>query len=251
VWRWETQPALRRELERVSVIQGHQFVEDGVGTCGVGLSMAVHQPTVVVGAEHYKHAWHRFTCATAPVVDPITRRRLGALNVCCLAEDTNRYVIAAVMAFTERMRSALRDVATPRQRRLMDAHLRFRGEDVAVVTLDSEIMITDDGFTDHLPDRATLWSALTESGPATTELVLPNGRVAQSRPVTPGRFEDGCVLIFSSTGTLPDDDPLGRAEADVIRRALVDCGGNKSAAAQQLGISRGTLYQRIRRYKLD
>lgn len=252
VWRWETQSGLRRELERLSIIQGHQFVETGVGTCGVGLSMAVHQPTIVAGSEHYKQAWHRFTCATAPVIDPVTHRSLGNLNVCCLAEDTNRFVIAAVMAFTERVRSALRDVATPRQRRLMDAHLRYRGEGSAVVTLDNEIMISDDGLTDHLPDRGTLWTALAESGPSTTEIALPNGRVARVRPVTPSRFEDGCVLIFESwERVLHDEDPLGRAEADVIRRTLHDCAGNKSLAAQQLGISRGTLYQRMRRYKIN
>lgn len=253
VWRWESQANLRRELERVSVVQGHQFVESGVGTCGVGLTMAVHEPSIVIGAEHYKQAWHRFTCATAPVFDPVTRGHLGHLNVCCLAEDTNRFVLAAVMAFTERIRSGLRDIATPRQRRLMDAHMRYRHENVSVVTLDRDIMITDDGFAQQLPDRATIWAALNETNTATTQLVLPNGRVARVRPVAPDRFDEGCVLIFDLVEQDPIvvDDPLGRAEADVIRSTLAACNGNKSVAAQRLGISRGTLYQRMRRYRLS
>ncbi|MDY6811507.1 MAG: hypothetical protein SW127_21270, partial [Actinomycetota bacterium] len=68
------------------------------------------------------------------------------LNVCRLAEDTSRFVLATVMAFTERIQSGLRDIATPQQRRLIDAHMRYRHENVSVVTLDREIMITDDGF---------------------------------------------------------------------------------------------------------
>lgn len=251
-WRWESDASLRRDLERVEVEAGHQFVEGGVGTCGVGLSMAVHAPSIVVGSEHYKQAWHPFTCATVPVTDPVTRRPLGSVNVCCRAEHTNRFVMAAVVAFAERFRSALRDAATPRQRRLVDAHMTFRSDPTnAVVTLDDEIMITDDGTSSAVLDRAALWAALKESGPTTTRLTLPDGRVATVRPVTPGRFEDGSVLIFKKTTIAERTNPLEQAEAEVIRDVLAACRGNKTAAAHHLGMSRGTLYKRIRRYRLD
>ncbi|MFF0816270.1 sigma-54-dependent Fis family transcriptional regulator [Rhodococcus sp. NPDC003318] len=42
--------------------------------------------------------------------------------------------------------------------------------------------------------------------------------------------------------------PLEQAERDAVVRALRDTGGNKKAAAQQLGISRTTLYRAIRSY---
>jgi transcriptional regulator of acetoin/glycerol metabolism len=41
------------------------------------------------------------------------------------------------------------------------------------------------------------------------------------------------------------DTPLRRIELDAILRALHDCGGNVSSAAQQLGLSRATLYRRL------
>ena len=43
---------------------------------------------------------------------------------------------------------------------------------------------------------------------------------------------------------------VARAEAEVIREVLTACNGNKSAAADRLGMSRGTLYKRLRHHRL-
>ena len=44
--------------------------------------------------------------------------------------------------------------------------------------------------------------------------------------------------------------PLETAEREIIAAVLAACDGNKSDAADRLQISRGTLYERIRRYGL-
>jgi transcriptional regulator of acetoin/glycerol metabolism len=44
--------------------------------------------------------------------------------------------------------------------------------------------------------------------------------------------------------------PLERAESSVIATVLAECGGNKSAAAKELGLSRTALYAKLRTYRL-
>ena len=44
---------------------------------------------------------------------------------------------------------------------------------------------------------------------------------------------------------------LADVERDMIEQALAACGGNKSKAAQRLGITRTQLYVRLRKYHLS
>ena len=50
-------------------------------------------------------------------------------------------------------------------------------------------------------------------------------------------------------GSLPE--AVARLEAEMIRRALAATGGNRAAAAEQLGIRRQLLYQKLARHGLD
>lgn len=54
-------------------------------------------------------------------------------------------------------------------------------------------------------------------------------------------------------GWLDEDLPtaVGRLEAEMIRRALLSCAGNRTEAARRLGINRQLLYTKIERYGLD
>jgi DNA-binding NtrC family response regulator len=80
-------------------------------------------------------------------------------------------------------------------------------------------------------------------------------------PVTSGRPDDGVTLVIyrgvprnlvapSPTPQL-NLTPLEIAERRVIADALTQSGNNKTEAARQLGLARGTLYSRMRRYHLD
>jgi len=53
------------------------------------------------------------------------------------------------------------------------------------------------------------------------------------------------LSVASSPGAA-SRDTLAETERDHILRILRECGGNKRVAAQRLGISRSTLYERLR-----
>lgn len=44
---------------------------------------------------------------------------------------------------------------------------------------------------------------------------------------------------------------LEHEEQSIIKKVLEDCGGNKSEAASRLGISRPTLYQKLKKHNIN
>jgi transcriptional regulator of acetoin/glycerol metabolism len=215
-----------------------------------------------VGAEHYTQPWHAWACAASPVVHPVTRRIVGAVNVACRAQDANHLLQVVLRSLVNGVQTALRDAASTRERRLVDAHLRHRSVPGPVVALDRQTLIVNDSAASLNLDRATLWAAVQEAGPTARQVPVTAELVALPHPVTPGRLDDGVVLLLrqrpagaSAPGGQHDESaasmgPLEMAERQVIVDTLAACNGNKSEVAERLGISRGTLYQRLRRYRL-
>src|SRR5690349_14713655 len=60
----------RRVVERVGAIEfrpGVNWAEDSAGTNGPGTALAAGRPVEVFASEHFVEAWHRWSCAAAPV----------------------------------------------------------------------------------------------------------------------------------------------------------------------------------------
>ncbi|MEV0051539.1 helix-turn-helix domain-containing protein [Saccharopolyspora shandongensis] len=260
-WRWESERTLTQDLDRIEFEPGTQIAERSAGTNGIGVATTTRRPSLVIGAEHYKQPWHPWACVAAPVIHPITRRVAGMVNVACRATDTNHLLLVAVRALVDSVTTALHEAATARQRRMLDAHLSMRSASAGpVVTLDRQTAIVEDEAAELGLDRPALWAAVLEAGPSASEIALADGLRARLYPVTAGRLEDGVVLVFTrgfasapgapTPGAEAYLGPLEQAEVRVITETLAECAGNKSEAAARLGISRGTLYQRLRRYRL-
>ncbi|HOV51216.1 MAG TPA: helix-turn-helix domain-containing protein, partial [Candidatus Cryosericum sp.] len=96
-------------------------------------------------------------------------------------------------------------------------------------------------------------------------VLLPDSIDLASQPVFHSRDEaaagDNCGVVQtapqtaqatpSGNGGLRLSDAIQQVEIDMIRKALRESGGNKTRAAQILGISRKSLFNKIRDYKLQ
>ena len=79
--------------------------------------------------------------------------------------------------------------------------------------------------------------------------------VAQDGPITeehlPLEIRDGPCMTPPMGEVHSLKDEVAEAERRAIRRALSMTGGNRTAAARQLGIHRTGLYQKMRHYGLE
>jgi len=86
--------ALLRALDAVHLAPGFSYAEREAGTNGLGLALADRTPTVVRAEEHYALSLRGYTCAAVPVLDPLTGRLEGAVNLTTWSESHSDLLLA-------------------------------------------------------------------------------------------------------------------------------------------------------------
>jgi two-component system response regulator HydG len=76
-------------------------------------------------------------------------------------------------------------------------------------------------------------------------VVLAHGKRIEVSDFPSALFEDTCGPEASSPGTMMEN------EARLLREVLVECSWNKKEAARRLGISRNTLYRKLKKYQIS
>jgi transcriptional regulator of acetoin/glycerol metabolism len=73
-------------LDEVRFAPGFDCSEAALGTNGIGTVLEAGQPLSVIGSEHFTENLRRFACTGAPIIDPVTRRIEGVLDITSLAQ---------------------------------------------------------------------------------------------------------------------------------------------------------------------
>ena len=80
----------------INFVEGSVWSEDVVGTNAPGLALAVDRGVQVIGPEHFAGPVQQWSCAAAPVHDPITGHVIGAIDVTGGREVEAPFALAAV-----------------------------------------------------------------------------------------------------------------------------------------------------------
>ncbi len=89
---------LLRELDTVHLAPGFAYSEREAGTNGLGLALADRLPTLVRAEEHYALSLCTYTCAAAPVLDPVSGRLEGSVNITTWSRSSSELLLALAQA---------------------------------------------------------------------------------------------------------------------------------------------------------
>lgn len=85
---------LLHALDEVHLAPGFSYSERQAGTNGLGLALADRVPTLVRANDHYALSLCGYTCAAAPVFDPVSGRLEGAVNLTTWSETGSDLLLA-------------------------------------------------------------------------------------------------------------------------------------------------------------
>ena len=74
-------PSVLRRAELIGFVEGSNWDERLAGTNAPGMALALDQSVSIMGAEHFRHSVQPWSCAAAPIHDPITQSLLGVLDI--------------------------------------------------------------------------------------------------------------------------------------------------------------------------
>jgi hypothetical protein len=107
---WQDGPAkIQRHAERLGFAVGADWSESSVGTNAIGTALVVEHPVQVYSAEHFVKTHHSWTCAAAPILDPVTGELIGVVDVSGAAATVHPSTLALVDAAARMAESYLRE----------------------------------------------------------------------------------------------------------------------------------------------
>lgn len=122
--RVDTSRAIGLALENVSLAPGFDYAEGHVGTNGVGTVFESGQSVHIVGPEHFHEQLQPFSCAGAPIRDPISGRIEGVLDISCLTELASPLMHSLARSAVANIQRNLLLDRSQRQQALFEAFVR-------------------------------------------------------------------------------------------------------------------------------
>jgi transcriptional regulator of acetoin/glycerol metabolism len=213
-----------RDFRGVGLWSGTVWSEASVGTNGIGTALADERSVIIYRDQHFLSRNTGLSCATAPIRDH-TGRIAAAIDISTCREDANDMTLSLLS-------QAVKDAAAR-----IEAGLFRRAFSAARILL---VPVEGRSAPALLAvDRDDLVLGATRA--ARQFLGLDDGRIAAGVPAS-----DLLARENAEEGSDLDD-----AERAALRRVLSRAAGNVSHAADLLGISRATLYRKMKKLAIN
>jgi transcriptional regulator of acetoin/glycerol metabolism len=266
---------VQEHLEKINFRPGGGWSENMVGPNGIGTSLALGRPELVMGSEHFCQGWQPWVCYGAPIHNPSNHSILGCIDITGPANKVCVEAMALAISITQSIEADLsvRQLKTREILRTAYSEVRMQWPNDASLVLDENGYIVDINsyacellnisspsllkipFTLNLPE---LWldvqTCLRDGLERECQMSLQNA-ITDSisyliKPIAMDGRQPGCAIVFTN-GKCAGNTPasLRYNEDDLIRKTLIQTGGNISKAARILNIDRATIYRRRKQWQ--
>ncbi|MCE0763351.1 hypothetical protein LWC35_10595 [Pseudonocardia kujensis] len=141
-------------LDHTGVVLGRQFTEDSTGTNAIAAPFELRRGVAVRGGEHFAQSLRVYSCYGYPIINPVTRRLEGVLDLAGRAGEENPLFGPFLRQAVEDIERALLADSRAAGRRLLSAFdaAASRREDRALLALgaDGEVVVANRTAMDHL-----------------------------------------------------------------------------------------------------
>lgn len=201
---------------------GCVWSEESEGTNGIGTCLVEQRLLTIHRQQHFFTRNTALSCTTAPIYDH-EGRLAGALDLSsCRADLTEDLVNLVAMAVSEATR-------------------RIEVENFRLAFPDARILVAP----------MAEWSPSALLAVDQDDIVIGATRAARNAYRDRDTLIGQPVPLGSQSGDMRFGDDLRHAERIILERALARTGGNVTAAARQLGVSRATLHRKLGKLGLE
>jgi transcriptional regulator of acetoin/glycerol metabolism len=265
---------IQNQLEKINFRPGSQWDESTVGPNGIGTPLALRRPELILGTEHFCQGWQPWVCYGAPIYNPSTRSIVGCIDITAPADSVCSEAMALAISLTHSIESDLSvtQLKTREMLRLAYRDLQIKWPANASLAIDEFGFIIDTNshvynlvenperminqpIHSFLPEISkTVYECLEAGDEKECELEMNQLLSEQTRvhiePVRKGKEILGCFVMFIDKNHRSTPSSSLQSNEDVlIRKALLQTGGNISKAAKMLNINRTTIYRRRKNWQ--
>jgi len=266
---------IQDHLEKINFMPGSEWSESVAGPNGIGTPLALGRPEFVMGTEHFCQGWQPWVCYGTPIRNPASRDALGCIDITGPSNKTCVEAMALAISIAQSIEANLSITQLKKREYLRHAYhetsMRWPNDPSLVldeygnvIELSSSAgqmldMSTSDflqtTFDKKFPD---LWidikSTLRDGYDRDSTVRLRNSLMKSAhctiKSVEIRGERLGCVIIFRNGKCANNTASSLRCnEEGLIRKTLIQTGGNISKAARILNIDRATIYRRRKQWQ--